>query len=239
MEESNKKEKKEKKIVKRGFTKRCKQIYYDKDTKKYFIKEEDKKRKGEKDKVLAIKMKNEGISDSKIAKVLGVCSMTIGRWLKQVMGNMPSLDNSHISELTFVEIDELYTYVGKKKEKMYIWIMLDRYTMMIVDYHVSLKKKFEEFSELMSKVSHINIEYAATDGALHYKLLDKFTNIKHEVTKSLTTHVESFNNLLRCYIPELGRKSHCYFKNYESALLKINYFLYIYNSRQTLKAIKC
>jgi len=231
--------KSENKVVKKGKTKKGQQIWYDKDTKKCFIKDEDKIRKGDKEKELALKMKQNGLNDTIIGKILDVCSMTVGRWVKKMIGNTPKLDNSHIKELTFVEIDELYTYVGKKKTKMYIWVIIDKFTMMVVDFHISLTKKQEEFTELMSKVSHINIENIATDGALHYNLIKKMTNIKHEVTKSLTTHVESFNNILRTYIPKLNRKSHCYFKSYESAVFKLNYFLYFYNMNKIIYANKC
>jgi nicotinic acid phosphoribosyltransferase len=71
--------KKEENVIKRGKTPKGQQIWYNKTTKKRFIKEEDKIQKSDRDKELALKMKQNGLNDTIICKILDVCSMTVGR----------------------------------------------------------------------------------------------------------------------------------------------------------------
>ena len=67
-------------------------------------------------KAQAVKMHLEGMSFRGVAKVLGVNFQSVINWFNQAHDELPHSVEDQTPTQT-VEIDELFTYVGKKRSK--------------------------------------------------------------------------------------------------------------------------
>jgi insertion element IS1 protein InsB len=98
---------------------------------------------------------------------------------------------------------------GKKRQKLWLWIALDRDTRTILAWHLGSRGK-KSLKVLLSQIQHIACEYYATDKwKIYRQLLPKEKLIQ---SKKETSQIESKNNLIRHYLPRFHRKTHCYSK---------------------------
>jgi transposase-like protein len=64
----------------------------------------------------AVKMYVEGMNYRRIGRLLGVDHVTVMLWVKAHADGLPN-DITEPSQAGIIELDELYTFVGKKKTK--------------------------------------------------------------------------------------------------------------------------
>lgn len=104
-------------IVKYGKNSAGNQLYLNKETGKVFVKQEDKKERVELDKKLECTfMYYNGLSYRKVGEMMDVSHVSVYNWVKEL--SQLIVDNcklSCVTEISDLEIDELYTYCGKKK----------------------------------------------------------------------------------------------------------------------------
>ena len=67
-----------------------------------------------KDKILALILYLSGLSMNMTAKIIGVSAQTVMRWIRQFYDKFAS-STQHISNIEEIEVDEMYSYLGKKK----------------------------------------------------------------------------------------------------------------------------
>ncbi len=121
------------------------------------------------------------------------------------------------------EMDELWTFVGSKKNETWISYMIDRVSKHVVDYKVGARTK-ENLKAITDQILCRNPKKICTDGLNIYKTL--VPENLHKVGLPNTRHIERFNLNLRTHLKRLSRKTICFSKSKEllEACLKIYFW---------------
>ena len=69
--------------------------------------------------VLALKLVTKGISQRSIAEVLEVCPQSVSTWISRASDQSEAVSDAYLKDLNVpkVEMDELWTFVGKKESR--------------------------------------------------------------------------------------------------------------------------
>jgi len=176
-----------------------------------FIDEYEPKGYSEEVKRLCLKMYVNGMGFRAIERVTGVSRTTIMDWVKQVGKLLPdAYEPETIPNVG--ELDELETFVGKKKNKIWIWTAVDHFRAVILGWVVG-DHSAETFSRLWQSISFWHSYFWVTDGNPVYPIF--IPNGDQIVSKTYMTRVEGENTRLRHYLARLHRKTLCYSKSVE------------------------
>lgn len=128
----------------------------------------------------------------------------------------------YVCEVKESEVDEMWSFVGSKKNQRWLWHALDRRTGKVLAY-VFGSRKDEVFLELKKLLDPFGIQKYCTDGwgAYSRNLLAE----KHEVGKSKTQTIERKHLGLRSRIKRLQRKTICYSRSEEMHDIVIGLFI--------------
>lgn len=137
--------------------------------------------------------------------------------------NEPEID------LHCLEEDELWSFVGAKDCKEWVWLAIERNTRFIVGYHVGPRN---EESALGLKLS-IDPEFLKralvfADDFPSYQVVFLKGQLQQE-GKRQTTKIERFNNTIRQRCSRLVRLALSFSKKWENHYLAIKYFIVNYN----------
>ena len=146
-----------------------------------------------------------------IERVTGVHHTTVINWVKQVAERLPdSYTSEEIPEVG--ELDERQTFVGSKKNKIWIWTVVNHFKPSLLEWVVG-DHSAKTFEPLWAVVSLWNYFFYITDGlkVYPYYILDG----DQIVCKTYMTRVEGENTRLRPYLARLHRKTLCYSKSLE------------------------
>ena len=107
------------------------------------------------------------------------------------------------------EVDELWTYIGKKTKRRYICYSLSRDTKDVLGFSVGTRSK----KHLRKVTDSLVLAKAKT---IYTDRLKEYGNIipksMHKTTKYGTNHIERMNTTLRCHMKRLNRKTIAYSK---------------------------
>ena len=129
------------------------------------------------------------------------------------------------------EADELWSFVGKKANKQWLWIAMDAKTRQVIAFHVGDRSR-ETAKELWAKMPLVYREQARfhTD---HYEAYQGvIPPAQHQaITKEArkTHHVERLNNTLRPRVSRLVRATLSFSKKLANHIGAIKYFICHYN----------
>jgi IS1 family transposase len=134
------------------------------------------------------------------------------------------------------QADEMWSFVGKKDNKQWIWIALDAQTRQIIAFHVGDRSR-DSAKELWRKIPDIYKQHATfyTDkwdayvGIIPYK--------QHQIVNKQsgkTSYIERFNCTMRQRISRLVRKALSFSKKLENHIGAIKYFICHYNLALTI-----
>ncbi len=120
------------------------------------------------------------------------------------------------------ELDEMWSYVGKKTNPRWLWHAIDRKTGQVLAY-VFGRRKDKVFSQLQELLKPFGIKRYCTDGwgAYERRLLAEL----HEVGKRKTQKIERKHLQLRTRIKRLARQTICFSKSEEMHDLVIGLFI--------------
>jgi insertion element IS1 protein InsB len=129
------------------------------------------------------------------------------------------------------EADEMWSFVGKKANKQWIWIAMDAKTRQVIAFHVGDRSR-ESAQELWAKIPVAYREQARfhTDPYEAYKGVipaEQHTAITKQARK--TNHIERFNNTLRQRLSRLVRETLSFSKKLANHIGAIRYFICHYN----------
>lgn len=146
-----------------------------------------------------------------IERLKGVHHTTIIYWVKSVGKLLPeAYDSETIPEVG--ELDELETFVGSKKNKIWLWTAVDHFKSGILGWVLG-DHSAETFRPLWELVKTWKCYFYVTDGWSVYPCF--IANEDHIVSKTYMTRVEGENTRLRHYLARLHRKTLCYSKSVE------------------------
>ncbi len=157
-----------------------------------------------------------------IERVTGINHNTIINWVKQIGLSLPDVSASNqVPEIT--KLDELQTFVGSKKNKIWLWTAVNHGLPGILAWVVG-DRSAETFKQLWKIVRGWKSFWYVTDGyAVYPTFID---DIDYLVDKTYMTCVEGENTRLRHYLARLHRKTMCYSKSKE--MLKVSICLLVY-----------
>ncbi len=226
---------KSKKVTKNGHTRHQKQNYECQKCYSQFSENPQNRKISESQKAQIRKLLLERLSLSGICRVIG-CSL---RWLLsfivEIYRELPHDLNIKIRRANKaclirlnIEADEMWSFVGKKENKQWIWLALDPDTKQIIGYHVGDRSQ-ESAKALFNSLPAIYRNQADfyTDDYASYKGV--IPPNRHFVSKAQTNHIERFNLTLRQRVSRLVRKNLAFSKKLINHIGAIKYFICHYN----------
>ena len=138
-------------------------------------------------------------------------------------------------DLYCVEADEIWSFVGAKDCKEWVWIAIERRTKLIVGFHIggrdeegALGLKLSISPELLDKTLFFADDFPS------YQPVFENGQLNQEGKKQ-TTMIERFNNTIRQRCSRLVRKALSFSKKWENHYLAIKYFIVNYNLEKISK----
>jgi IS1 family transposase/transposase-like protein len=129
------------------------------------------------------------------------------------------------------EVDELWSFVGRRANRQWVWIAMDAMTRQIIAFHVRNRSR-QSAQELWEKIPAVYQEQARfyTDCYEAYKGV--IPSAQHQAITKLarkTNHVERFNCTLRQRVSRLVRATLSFSKKLANHIGAIKYFICDYN----------
>ncbi len=175
----------------------------------------------------------------------GICrAVGVGlQWLLQFMverfqaapehlyAEPPSSTPTVILQRLEAELDELWSFVGKKANRQWVWIAMDAATRQVIAFHVG-DRSSQSAQALWEKIPAVYQEHAVfyTD---HYAVYPGvIPSAQHRAISKLarkTNHVERFNCTLRQRVSRLVRATLSFSKKLSNHIGAIKYFICDYN----------
>lgn len=146
-------------------------------------------------------------------KNLGLSSLTIGKVKTlQVFG---------------IQMDEMWSFVGKKKNKRWIWVVYDPVHRLVITYYIG--KRGEKAAKKLWKKIPVSLRKCnfETDDWDAYKSI--VPEKQHKVGKDLTYYIEGFNATIRARVSRLVRKTLSFSKMDKWHNLAIGWFFWQFN----------
>ncbi len=163
----------------------------------------------------------EGIALRGIARVLQITLKAVIYKIKRIAKRL-NRPYSFVKNRIF-EIDELWTYVGKKENEVWLTYSIERTSKQVIDFQVGSRTK-ENLQKVTENVLSTEPGKVCTDGLNTYRSL--IPKAIHKVGLLNTRRIERFNLNLRTHLKRLSRKTICFSKSKEmlEACLKIYFW---------------
>ena len=206
---------------KNGF-RRGKQCYQCKDCGCQYVENPKPRSYSNEVKQLCLKMYLNGMGFRAIARVTDIDHATIINWVKEkgkTLSDEPQEDE--LPEIT--EIDELQTFVGRKKNKFWIWTVVNHWNQGILLWTIG-DRSHETFEQIWHIIKCWHSFWYVTDGWKVYPMYIQPED--HLVCKTYMTRVEGENTRLRHYLARLHRKTLCYSKSLDMLKYSIRLLLF-------------
>ena len=150
----------------------------------------------------------EGCGIRSIARILKISKQTVLSRMLKIAGR---IKNSHrFSAGKRYEVDEMWTYVGNKKEVSWVTYGIERKSRRVVDFIVG-RKTSENIKPLIDRILSFSPKRIYTDGLNIYPCL--IPKDVHVAGRFHTTKIERKNLSLRTHIKRLSRKTICFSKS--------------------------
>ena len=173
----------------------------------------------------------EGSSYSSIGRVLKINLQSVANWVSIYTAKLP---NAPLPEkVKKAELDGLYTFVGKKKNEIYLLTIVDQDTRCVLSRDVVLERTSEALQACLERTPQAKQYYS--DAFPAYDTLYYGAPYEMRTDKQETYSVEAVNADLRHFLKRFARKSRCFTRRMRSLVKNIQLFVYGYNHRQLVK----
>ena len=162
----------------------------------------------------------EGLGIRSIARVLAVSATTI---LKRIIVIARTVTKPVISKGKTYEVDEINTFIKRKRKKIWIAYALERTSKTVVNFRIGSRNN-KTLDYVLKTLKHSNAKQIYTDGLKNYKyLIDQKI---HCVVRYGTNHIERNNLTLRTHLKRLNRRTICFSRSLVvlAAVLKIYFW---------------
>jgi len=173
-------------------------------------------------KQLCIKMYLNGMGLRGIERVTQIHHTTIMRWIQATGHQLQDApEASEIPEIS--DLDELQTFVGSKRNKLWIWTVVNHKQAGILAW-VIVDRSAATFKLLWRIVKCWQCFFYVTDG---WKVYPMFIEAGDQiVSKTYMTRIEGENTRLRHYLARLHRQTLCYSKSVEMLKCSLHLLLH-------------
>ncbi|MBN9294507.1 MAG: IS1 family transposase [Flavobacteriia bacterium] len=153
---------------------------------------------------------SEGLGIRSISRILGYSPATIIRRILRLRA-LITKPIYHQNNQTY-EVDELWTFVGKKHPANYYWVIyaINQKTYEIIDVVIGLRNK-KNLKQVIDVVKLQNPKKIITDKLITYPKL--ILPIKYNTNQYANTRIERINLTLRTHLKRLNRRTICFSKS--------------------------
>jgi insertion element IS1 protein InsB len=211
----------EEKVVKNGRTKNNKQQYYCKICNYRFIENYTYQAYNSDINKSIILLTKEGLGIRSTARILKISTTTL---LKRIVSIARKINQPIISKGKTYEVDEMCTYIGSKRNFIWLVYALDKNSKTVVSFNVG-KRTNKTLSRVLDTLKLSEAKKIFTDKLKNYRyLLDEKM---HSVKRFGTNHIERNNLTLRTHLKRLNRRTICFSKSLLifTAVLKIYFWI--------------
>jgi len=218
-------------IIRNGTNKCGNPQYHCKDCGVYRVLD-PKQRHSEETREQVLRAARERVSLRGIERIFKVCRQTVAKWIKAYLKQLPVIaDTLLLYEVGDVlEIDELWSFVGEKDHKRWIWLALCRRTRQIVAFYIG-KRDEDAARQLEQRITYpytlcpmYTDQYVAYEGVLPEQL-----HWPKEKQSGATSHIERWNNTLRQRLARFVRKTLSFSKSDMMHRIMLEWFIIEYN----------
>ncbi len=151
-----------------------------------------------------------GLGIRNISRILRISCSTVLKHIRKIANQIKTRTTFEADQK--YEVDELFTYVGNKKNIQWIMYAMNRETKRVIDFVVGARTS-ENAKILINKLLDLNPTKIYTDRLNIYPNL--ILNEIHSIRRFGTNHIERNNLTLRTNLKRLQRRSICYSKSKE------------------------
>ncbi|MBC6479230.1 MAG: IS1 family transposase [Hormoscilla sp. GM7CHS1pb] len=214
-------------IVKNGSTHNKKQKYKCKDCGRQFVENQTKKNiYSEKKKLIDILLL-ERIALAGIARIVKVSQTWLQDYVNKKYAETPLKVSDKPKGKLSIECDEMWSFVGKKGNKQWIWLALDTKTREIVGLYVGDRSSGKIIMEILT--SCLSTMCSRLYRFLGSLLIPQKRHKPVGKESGKTNHIERLNNTLRQRISRLVSQTLSFSKKLENHIGAIWYFVHHYN----------
>ena len=206
-------------FVKNGFV-NAKQRYKCKNC-KYQWTRRTQRGKPQTQKNLALLLYCHGLSMNAISKLFGSHVTTVLKWIRTFAKKHTPKPTLPPEATVILELDEMWHYIGKKKNKLWIWKALDRNTGHLIDWQCG-GRNTQTLEKLTNRLAALNVQMYYTDNWQAYQAVLPASKLIQ--TKAETHRIERNNSLMRHWFGRFKRKSIIVSKSVEMVDLTIALF---------------
>jgi IS1 family transposase len=133
------------------------------------------------------------------------------------------------------EADELWSFVGEKANKQWVWMVMNTYNRQIIALHIG-GRGIDDAWKLWNNVPSAFQQQACffTDFWKAYNILEDDQHVAAGKEKGFVNHLERFNCTLRQRCSRLVRKALSFSKKQSNHVGAIKYFICHYNQHLAL-----
>lgn len=153
-----------------------------------------------------------------------------------LINELYSKERGHRVEFIGIQLDEMWTFVGNKANKKWLWLALNPVNRQIIAFHIGSRSGidarlfYEKIPAIFKSNGTNNSVGFFTDYLQAY--VAAFENESHfgvGKDSGLTAYIERFNCTVRQRVSRLVRKSLSFSKSLENHIGAIKYFICNYN----------
>ena len=158
-----------------------------------------------------------------------VAPESVANWVKAHAARLP--EPACPDEVDIAEMDEWFTFVGNKTQRVYLVTLVDRKTRCFLGWDVVKERTTEALQAVLDagpRAFQYNTDAFSTYTTLHWR------GQYHLVApgKSETYAVEGNNAELRHYVARLARRTRCFAQTLTGLQQLLRLFVYYWNQRQ-------
>lgn len=177
--------------------------------------------------IVPMTLNGSGIRD--IARVLRVSINTVLKVIREQAAMTP--DPSLPKRLSDAELDEMWSFIGKKRRQCWLWYAFAPQTKQIVGYVLG-RRTDESLARLLDHLAQCRITRFYTDDWESYQKL--IPSYRHWIGKMGTQRIERQNLNFRTHLKRLQRRTICFSKSLEMHAAVIKLYINRSNAGQPL-----
>ena len=134
-----------------------------------------------------------------------------------------------------LELDEVWTFVGRRACAVWLWLALCRRTRQVVAYHLGTRGD-AACTELRAQLpaGYANLPTFSDRWSSYAAVFDPDTHHSGTKQEGQTNHLERFNATLRHHSGRLTRRSLSFSKSHQNHRAAIHAFLLAYNTHKAI-----
>ncbi|WP_197560202.1 IS1 family transposase [Candidatus Protochlamydia naegleriophila] len=183
----------------------------------------------------------ERVSLEGVCRIFNVSMPWLLQFINEIIKELPGDLNATVTcadelEVAFVELDEQWSYVKKKDNQQWLWLVFHSKTRQVLAMHVG--KRTRQAAECLLEKLPEGLKKKAifyTDKfSVYYETIPWLQHRPVGKESGKTSYIERFNNTLRQRCSRLVRKTLSFSKKLANHIGMLKYFICDYNQRRAL-----